>query len=200
MYRKSRIDSLRRRIAALDDPEAERVRLLVKLGAAYEAEAGDLEAAARAYEEAHLIDDEAPGVFEGLARVYEAKQDWARLVETLQSQSDLVDDDRVRAALQRRLARVHVERLGDHDAAVVALRDALDAAPDDTEAFTTLRAMLEKSGAHMDVVDLLYEQHDAAETIAARRRWLREIAAVYRDRLGDEDAAEDVEQEIADLT
>jgi golgin subfamily B member 1 len=152
---------LKQAAARIADPEIAR-KLTFEVARIAADELGDWAVAAEAYEGLRRADPADREAWEPLAAVYRRQGDARKLADLLVSVADLVDDTSLRARL--RLERVRaMEGLGLTDAeAAPLLREIVDDDAAQVDAALMLGAILERSGAHDELIDLLARQIDAA--------------------------------------
>ncbi len=145
------------------DPEVSR-RLRFEIARLAAGKLGELDLAAEALEALHRADPADREAWEPLVDVYRRRGDMPKLVETLGSVIDYVDDlgERARMRLERVRAMVDHRKLGDADAAPL-LREILDDDMSQVEAALMLAAILERAGARDDLAELLAKQIEAAK-------------------------------------
>ncbi|HSZ81180.1 MAG TPA: hypothetical protein VLA14_02805, partial [Polyangia bacterium] len=121
----------------------ERVKLLFRIAQLEEERVGDAAAAAQtlgAIVEAEPTNDRA---LKALARVAEARQDWAGLVEALRADLEVRGAKAdVREELLLRIGQIQESRLADADATFASYRDVLQANPQSAPAVAGLERLL----------------------------------------------------------
>jgi tetratricopeptide (TPR) repeat protein len=175
--------------------------LAVRLGELHEGPLSDAERALDFYRKAlDAGGDEAP-VLMALERVLRQLGRDAELAEVLARRAEVVSDPAAEAELLVQLGQVRLGRLDDVDGALSAFRDALERAPDHVGARAALRDLLRLPAARdsaLDVLEPLAESRgDWSELVSLyehrletrddkleRANWLRRIAELYDERLG----------------
>ncbi|MEO8845487.1 MAG: hypothetical protein ABI591_24525 [Kofleriaceae bacterium] len=177
---------------------AERVKVLVELGAVLETQLDDLEGAVAAYRAALAIDANQRDVLDALARLYERSSDGASAITVLERLRLLTTDPAARADLFQRLGHAHLDT---HDQ-VAARLDFVQA----------LALDLDSARAHEGIarVHLLQDELVAggeelirAATLAAstddKVRCFIDAAWVFRHRLKDAERARQCLQLVLEL-
>ncbi len=132
--------------------------------------------------------DETLAAYQALARLYSRVGLWAKVVETLKSQADLVDDrDRARA-LRVEVAAVYERELALPDRAIEAYEAVLAEIPDDAQALEALDRLHESTGRYDDLQEVLKKRAALAEG-PARIEIVRRRARLLQDRLNNPEAA-----------
>ncbi len=124
---------------AAEDAGPAGLPLWLRLASWYEGPLGDARAAALTYSRARLVAPDDPRLLEALERSYERAEDWAGLVELLESGPPTPE------ALAR-AARIHERRLGDDAAAARAWLQVVELAPEDSEAIEGAGRLLAAGG------------------------------------------------------
>lgn len=178
--------------------EAAQRAIAARIGEVYETRLGDVDSAIVAYDE--LVrrfgpDADALGALE---RLYERRESWQDLLETLQSHLEIEDRDDARAALLARVADLQRTETGELEAAIEGYAEVLSLAPGNAGAVEGLEALLrdEDPGARIaagrvlvpriadrgeperlvEALEVLAESDDPAERLDALRRGA-EVAA-----------------------
>ncbi len=195
----SYVEVLRRRIE-LDLPEPELIDLKFRLGATLERHLNDPAGALENYREILFFDAghdgarlalealldhrelraDAASVLEG---IYEGRGDWQKLVRSLEILAETEQDVGRRVQLERKVARIAVDSLGDLSRAFEAQARALKDDPSMTETRVELERLAEEAQA-WDKLDEIFEEiaDGLADAALARDYWMR-LAAID-ERLG----------------
>ncbi|HKQ68561.1 MAG TPA: hypothetical protein VJT73_04445, partial [Polyangiaceae bacterium] len=195
---------LRKRIE-LDLGDAELIDLKFRLGSTLEKHLKDSASALENYREilflepAHegarealeaLLDDadlraEAASILEG---IYEVRGDWQKLVRALEILAEAEGDTARRVALQRKVARIAVDALGDVNLAFEAQAKALKDDPSVAESRVELERLAGEANA-WDKLDAIFDEiaEGLADAALAREYWMR--LAHIDERLGKVDEA-----------
>jgi tetratricopeptide (TPR) repeat protein len=177
--------------------QAEYLRHLARL---VEGSLNDIARARKSWEQlADLLPTDAEAL-EALARLYTAEKDWAMLVRILDRQAPLATEPgrAVELALER--AQIFDEKLRDVDAAAEALERLIaEIDPRNAEAHTRLRAYYEQDDDWPKVVKIAERQLGLTDDRAERVRRSMELAALIRDRLGDDRKAIAIYERVLEL-
>jgi tetratricopeptide (TPR) repeat protein len=154
---------LKKGAAGLADPEIAR-KLLFEVARLAADELGDLALAAETYEALRAVDPADREVWEPLANVYRRLGDARKLVDLLGGVVEYVEDVRERAKLRLERVRTMSQALAlDDGEAAGLLREIVDDDATQLDAALMLAAILERTGAHEELADLLARQIDAAK-------------------------------------
>lgn len=140
--------------------ERERALLLDVAGLAAGA-LGDLDRAARIYEELRAREPAEREIWQPLAEVYRRRGDRARLAALLEETAPLLEGVSERARLRLERARMAVDE--DQDKAVSLLKEVIEDAPGDAEAASVLAGLLERLGRREELSALVQRQLEAAK-------------------------------------
>lgn len=128
---------LRHKIGA--DPSAPNaIHTWANLGKLYEIELDEQKQAKKSYKQALSLDSENVAALEGLARVYEAAQNWKSVNKTLKSLIDIVDDPEQKIAYLNRIGNILSKQMRRPQSAIEYFEKALSY--DDTH-LPTLEAL-----------------------------------------------------------
>lgn len=140
--------------------ERERASLLDVAGLAA-GPLGDLDRAARIYEELRAREPAEREIWQPLAEVYRRRGDRARLAALLEETAPLLEGVSERARLRLERARMAVDE--DQDKAVRLLKEVIEDAPGDAEAASVLAGLLERLGRREELSALVQRQLEAAK-------------------------------------
>ncbi|MBI5500258.1 MAG: tetratricopeptide repeat protein [Deltaproteobacteria bacterium] len=122
------VADLRKLMEAAEDEE--RFELLVRAGDILREKLSDNEKAAKSYNAALEIRPEHRTLLHKLIAVYQATEQWSRVVEAILRIADLLDDKKMLSKYYLTAARVNADKLGRTDEAVTYYDLALDNDPD----------------------------------------------------------------------
>ncbi|MBK8266140.1 MAG: tetratricopeptide repeat protein [Nannocystis sp.] len=184
------LDSIYARSAAAMelDPRL-RAALIIRRAHLLEVRLDDTRAAVELYETALQIDPHAPGAYSALKRLHHAQGRWRELIQVLAREADQVRDPEVRAMAYYRIARLHSERLGSRDQAIQALERAVVESPRSRLILEEMVTLYRSAGRFDAMVQALERMVDVIEAPQERIGLHNQIAALYDEELGDEDAA-----------
>src|SRR6185312_2442943 len=132
--------------------------------------------------------EETLAAYEALARLYSRVGLWAKVVETLKSQAELVGDRDKARALRIEVAGVYERELTLPDRAIEAYESVLAEIPDDAQALEALDRLDESTGRYDDLQEIL-KKRAALATGPARVEIVRRRARILQDRLNNPEAA-----------
>jgi len=202
---------LEARLSALMPEGPELAELLVDIGMLYFGVHGDVLVASDRYIEALNVNVDNPRaislleelvgadevqlrISRALEPVYEAREDLARLADTLEIQLCWVDDSE-KVGILTRLKEIYLEA-ESHEAASVALRRLLRLVPDDALLRTQLEEIAEKLDNWFPVVSLYGEIVGDISDMGYRHEVMRSAASLYHLRIGDRDLAKQLYHSI----
>ena len=149
---------------------------------------GNLAAAIAAWRAGREGDETNQSAVDELARLYEAAGERENQVEILREKARMLDDSRQRCAVLMEVAAIKAGPLADVEGAVEAVKDALDADPQDLSALGALVDLEEHRGDFAALEEALLRQSSAlggAELIPVLARLAKNAA----ERLNDSDRA-----------
>jgi tetratricopeptide (TPR) repeat protein len=182
--------------------------LALRLASLYEKELADPSRAAEFLRKAlSLPGDEAP-VLASLEEILRRQGEHAELAEILAREAEVAADPMEQADFLAALGDVRLTALEDADGALAAYRDAIDRNAEHPQARAALLALLDRTETRegaLDVLEplaqargdfnellMLYERRmQLHDDRAERAHWLRKVAEVAADQLGDPDKALD---------
>ena len=185
------------RVIADAAAQAEYLRQLARL---VEGSLDNVPRARKAWEQlSDLLPTDAEAL-EALARLYTAEKDWPMLVRILERQAPLATEPgrSVELALER--AQIFEEKLRDVDAAAEALERLIaEIDPRNAEAHARLRAYYEQDDDWPKVVKIAERQLGLTDDRAERVRRSMELAALIRDKLGDDRKAIAIYERVLEI-
>jgi tetratricopeptide (TPR) repeat protein len=154
---------LKKGAARIADPEIAR-KLSFEVAHLAADKLGDLALAAETYEGLHEADPADREAWEPLAAVYRRMGETRKLADLLGTVVEYVDDTRERGRLRLERVRTMMQGLGLADAdAAPLLREIVDEDTTQVESALMLAAILERTGAHDELAELLAAQIEAAK-------------------------------------
>ena len=193
------VDILTRKVRALDDP-AEIAVTKLRIGGLNESNLGDpADAPRRSIARCSTSSRRTFRRLRGLARVYEALEQWPELVKVLESQLDVVTTERERIDILMQLANIHEEHFLKADIAAQRLEQVLEIDPNHEEAYFALERAYRKLRQWTELINV-YERHISATLDRKTKIDLyASIAQVHADELEDAEKAIDAYRNIVDL-
>ena len=194
---KQLVDVLGRKVAALSEP-ADIAQTKLRIGALNE-QMSDTQRAAQTYREVIELEPSNLQGLRGLARVYEALEQWPELVRVLEAELDVVTTERERIDILMQLATIHEEQFRKPDVAAVRLEQVLEIDPNHEEAYFALERCYRKMRQWPELIGV-YERHISATLDRKTKVDLyAAIAQVYADEIEDTNQAIDAYRNIVDL-
>jgi tetratricopeptide (TPR) repeat protein len=132
--------------------------------------------------------EETLAAYEALGRLYSRVGLWAKVVDTLKSQAELVGDRDKARALRIEVAAVYERELTLPDRAIEAYEAVLAEIPDDAQALEALDRLDESTGRYDELQEVL-KKRAALATGPARVEIVRRRARILQDRLNNPEAA-----------
>jgi len=185
------------RVVADPAAQAEYLRHLARL---VEGSVRDIHRARKAWEQlSDLLPTDAEAL-EALSRLYTAEQDWAMLVRILDRQAPLCTEPGRAVELVLQRAQIFDEKLRDVDAAAEALERLIaEIDPRNAEAHARLRRYYEQDDDWAKVVKIAERQLGLTDDRAERVRRSMELAALVRDKLGDDRKAIAIYERVLEI-
>lgn len=194
---KQLVEVLTRKVAALEEP-SEIAATKLRIGALNE-QMQDTQRAAQTYREVVEIEPTNLQGLRGLARVYEALEQWPELVRVLESELEVVTTERERIDILMQLANIHEEQFRKPDAAGTRLEQVLEIDPNHEDAYFALERCYRKMRTWPELIGV-YERHISATLDRKTKVDLyAAIAQVYADEIEDTEKAIDAYRNIVDL-
>lgn len=159
----------------------------------YVGEAGDDE---RGADHGDVV-DETVDAYEALARLYGKVGLYAKVVDTLQREVELVADTSKARDLRLRVAQIYEKELGLADRAVEAYEAVLSLRDDDDEALTALDRLHEAHGRFDALQDVLARRAELARP-SDRTALVRRRAKILEEKLGNPEAAAGCLRDLGD--
>jgi tetratricopeptide (TPR) repeat protein len=209
-------DLVERRIGFADDLD-EAVALRFRLAKVYEEELSDSDRAVENYratlggDPAHagaiaalerFLDDENHRVSaaEVLESVYSSRHDWAKLARIHEIRLEASDDERVKLALTRRMARLYEEQLEDLEGAFRWFGKVFVNEPSDRairDQLARLAGILDSWRTLAGIYENFVDEHPDADA-GTLTDVLRALASIYHTRLNDVDGAKAAYKKLLD--
>ncbi len=185
------------RRGALELDPSRRLMLYAEAASLHES-GGNLAAAIAAWRSGREGDETNQSAMDELARLYEAAGERESQVEILREKARMLDDSRQRCAVLMKVAAIASGPLGDLDGAVDAVKEALDADPQNLTALGALVELEERREDYVALEDALLRQSSALEG-TEQIPVLAKLAKNAAERLGDSDRALVYLQQILSL-
>ncbi len=174
-------------LGALADatPASAAKRRLLERRAAAQTALGDAAAAVETWKAVHALAPAERAPLATLRALAAARKDWWTWAEAAAAEVPLTADAAERLALDRQLARVCDEELGDQVQATAAWERVLAAAPGDRKALSALKELYGELGRGDDMIRVLRALLDGAPDDAARVVLLQEAARLVETHRQD---------------
>jgi tetratricopeptide (TPR) repeat protein len=193
---------LRERVAAVGTDQ-QRIDVLFKRAQLARTSLNDMAEAMRIYQEIVALEPPGGTASQELATLYLDRQDFGKLAELREQQLTRATDPEFRLSLQRELAALYRDRLGDREQAAVYLHAILQTRPSDPEALRAYAEHFRQRGAWRELADVLEFalNHDLSKgaAVAELLPRLEEVAVIAETKLGDVDRALAVWRRMSEL-
>ncbi len=166
-----------------------RARLLLHLGALRDGALDDAEGAESAFRRALEADPASPEALDALAGLFKRRGRVRDLVIALEQKLEAAAGLDEKKALLLEVSRRYDEDLHDVDEAVAALRRILELDGGDPQAMAALAALYRREHRWGELAAVLARARDLAPDDEARKAWQLQIAALYENEIGDDEAA-----------
>ena len=160
--------------------------------------ANDLDAALAPLEEAAELDPSLPDPLEALAKYWETKEDWEKVLKVKNRHLDLATgEDRVQILLD--MGDIAAARLNDRTRAAKSYVAALEDKPDDRRLLTKLMQLYSEEKDWGKLVDVVLRLADFVEEPKQRVKYLHTAAVVCARQMGDVDRALELYHKVLEL-
>jgi tetratricopeptide (TPR) repeat protein len=178
-----------------DSPDTKRA-FLVKIGDVCLTQIGDGGRAFDAYSHALRVLPENEETLAQLEAVAASENRFADLVKILGELAESSSDPALARNLFWRAASVQDAQLGNVDGAIATFQKLLSSQPSDVEALLALEELYRRSERFAEVVPVLRQRIEVAESVEEQTSLLSAIAALYEEKLNDAAASVAVHREI----
>lgn len=183
---------LRERVSATEN-EQEKIDLLFKRAQLAKGATGDSDEVVHIYNEIVALEAADGQAARHLAKLYQERQDYAKLAELRELQLEKATQPEFRVELLRELAALYRDRLGDRDQAAVYLHAILEVNPADVAALEGYAEHFRQNGSWRELADLFefsieHARSNGADLATVMRR-LEEVAVIAETKLSDMDRA-----------
>jgi tetratricopeptide (TPR) repeat protein len=184
---------------AVEPDLTERVLLHSRAAALYEERFGDLRKAAAHLEDLLVLSPGEISAVRTLERLYEAREDWEKLVDTQQRRLELLEDAAEQVAVLTAMAEVYYAKLQFTDRAEEVYNQILRMEPRNLTAVHALAQMYERSGNWFNAMEMLQREAEIAGAGPdAVDLWFR-MGKIQEDMLLDPQSAKDCYRKALDL-
>ncbi|MDP3276511.1 MAG: hypothetical protein Q8Q09_15040 [Deltaproteobacteria bacterium] len=178
------LSALDRHISATGE-RRDRVVLFTSMGQVYADELNDLDRGIDCFQNALDIDPAHLSALEGLAKIYEKREEWHQAIETLRTLSDHEQDPTRQVDVRYRIGRLAEEQLHDPDMALDLYRSALDVNPSHVASLTAMRQVFQSRGDHYDAAQYLDREVASTDNNRAKSKLFYELGRIWTDHLDD---------------
>ncbi len=147
-------EALLRLVDMAQDP-AEKAEIYVELGDLYEQQFSQMERAVAMYRAALDHDPKSHLAMHALERLYDESEQWAALLEILQSQLSLVETQEDGISIRLRMAQAHEYRIRDMDGAIQAYEQVRQMDPGNGVALKGLERLYSSQEKWAELLDIL---------------------------------------------
>jgi golgin subfamily B member 1 len=144
---------------------------------------GDVDRALKAWRRTEEIAPESDRAREAQKRILLKEKNWEGLAGVLEREASRTTDPGKRQDLQRRLAKIYVEKIGDGGRGVQWFRKALAEDPADAASFRALTDLYEAQENWVELAACV-RGHVATVPLAEKITLLRRLAFLYEEKLG----------------
>jgi len=183
----SLVTVLQRQLDVLPDAES-RISLLARLGQVYQERLEDHERAQHAWQAVLDLDPEDGQAIARLQALFDARQDWVRLLEVLERRIRLEVDPAEAATLLQRRATILETSLGRPRQAIQALEEARERIASDPATLRPLRRLLLSQGEYRRAVDTI-EEELAPNTSTQAVELCLQAAEIWRSQIKEPQGA-----------
>ena len=170
----------------------ERFGILNEIGDIWSEKEKNFPKAIEALEEALELEPNDHRLLHKLLQLYQKASDWQKMVDTLQSISELEEKPELKARYFYTMAQLYRDKLEDRDRAVELFNEALDLNPEHLEAFERINKILtaEKDWKQLErsYRKMLHRIAGKGNSELEHTLW-HQLGLIYRDRIGETDSA-----------
>jgi len=193
---------LRERVAVVGSDQ-QKIDVLFKRAQLARTSLNDMAEAMRIYQEIVVLEPAGGPASQELATLYLDRQDFGKLAELREQQLTKATDPEFRLTLQRELAALYRDRLGDREQAAVYLHAILQSRPSDPDALRSYAEHFRQRGSWRELADVLEFalNHDISTGAPGAELLprLEEVAVIAETKLGDVDRALAVWRRMSEL-
>ncbi|HMJ56028.1 MAG TPA: tetratricopeptide repeat protein [Polyangiaceae bacterium] len=167
----------------------ERVELYQRAADLYVTKFANQAEAVKAYEAILDIDAENAKAIDFLRQMYEKRRDWEKLLGLQRRSAERLDSGPERAARFLEIARLATERVKKPDVCIDLWREVLESDSENAEALNNLAGLYERAKDFAALASVLEKQAEATHDTPQRIIILGKLAAIYGDRLENDEGA-----------
>ncbi|MDB4988017.1 MAG: domain protein putative component of TonB system, partial [Myxococcaceae bacterium] len=181
-------EALRLQIAFERDV-TDKAELLTRLAELSEEKLHDVPRAIEAHVERMDLDPSDPATLLALARLYELRKDFRRLIGILQRRDAIASDEGEARKLSRRIGEIHELELEDSESAISAYHDVLGRFGNDRETLQALARVYESLNRPRDLLEVVLQELELVAEPEQRAEVRYRAAELMRRRTGAPEAA-----------
>ncbi len=172
----------------------ERFKILLEIADIWQEQDRNPVKAIEALEEARDLQPDNRALLNKMLPLYEATQNWARMIDTIQAIADMEKDNVRKAKFVFTMAQLYRDKMMDQDRAVELFNEALDLNPNYLEAFERINKILTAQKNWKQLERAFRKMLRRLSTSGAGNPDLEfnlwhNLGLIYRDRLGDVNSA-----------
>jgi tetratricopeptide (TPR) repeat protein len=176
-------------LASMVPDVEERVDLYQKAADLYVTKFANQAEAVKAYEAILDIDAENAKAIDFLRQMYEKRRDWEKLLGLQRRSAERLDPGPERASRFLEIARLATERVKKPDICIDLWREVLESDAENAEALNNLAGLYERAKDFAALASVLEKQAEATHDTPQRIVILGKLAAIYGDRLENDEGA-----------
>ncbi|HMI87746.1 MAG TPA: tetratricopeptide repeat protein [Polyangiaceae bacterium] len=176
-------------LAGMVSDKEERVELYQRAADLYVTKFANQAEAVKAYEAILDIDAENAKAIDFLRQMYEKRRDWEKLLGLQRRSAERLEPGPERAARFLEIARLATERVKKPDVCIDLWREVLESDSENAEALNNLAGLYERAKDYAALASVLEKQSEATHDTAQRIVILGKLAAIYGDRLENDEGA-----------
>ncbi|HEX7479433.1 MAG TPA: hypothetical protein VF331_16640 [Polyangiales bacterium] len=180
-------------------PLAMRTQRLREAVSLLETRLSDIDGAVRAYQLLAALEPESDDAVRGHKRLLERTQRWDELADLLAAEAHAQTDPAAKLATLRRLTDVHRRERGDRAAAAHTLASIAELDPQDRGARVALTEELIHLGRYDEAARWIERRIEETASKSERLPLLRQLAALFAERLEDQLAAYDAYERMLEI-
>ncbi|QQR89102.1 MAG: hypothetical protein IPJ88_12875 [Myxococcales bacterium] len=173
--------------------------LLYELLAVYDSELHSDVMVANTYLSILEIDSEDRKALDGLIQRYQKMERWNDAITYIEQRAALAEDSSERAESYRTIAKIWLDRLGNHAEAARCLQEIRRLFPEDQSPLQELKDIYTKRRAWAELYALLESELSAQSTASQKISTLKELATLAENQLGNDDKALELWRKISEL-
>ncbi len=183
------VDTLQRHATAVSD-DKRKVALMLQAVRVLTVDIGSPERAMEMCERILEVDSEEPEALSELARLKSTAGDVSSALSAIERLTDKEQDPHKRAELFVRAGKL-LEESGDRDGAISSYKQALDCERNTVAAADALRGIYARRGDAHGAIEMILHAIEMSEGENKRAQLFAELGALYRERLEDDERAEE---------